>query len=87
MSTESLASDWRAKARRHNYRPEAGPYEPAMTFEEIASALATDKQHVWHWYATAIKKLRRHPELLLRLREEASLLEAERARRCGEELL
>ena len=40
-----------------------------------------DKQHVWHWYATGIKKLRRDPAALLSLLSMADALAAEREKR------
>ena len=58
-----------------------GDYEPAMTFEEIAAALSTDKQHVWHWYKNGIKKLRRNPDVLQRLLGIANHLAVERDKR------
>jgi hypothetical protein len=58
-----------------------GDYEAAMTFEEIAARLGTDRQHVWCWYVNGIKKLRRDPETLLRLLALANALRSERERR------
>lgn len=72
---------WRELERHHSYRPRMGDYEAAMTFEEIAAVLGTDKQHVWHWYATGIKKLRRDPAALLSLLSMADALAAEREKR------
>lgn len=67
--------------RDHNYKPNMGDYEPAMGFEEIAQRLGTDRQHVWHWYANGIKKLRRNPAALIRLLAIANALADERAKR------
>lgn len=83
----STPTSWRQLERRHNYRPVMGDYEAAMTFEEIADRLGTDKQHVWHWYATAIKKLRRNPDALLKLLAIADALGAERDKRMRAERL
>ena len=74
-------ADFQRMARRHNYKPEMGDYEPAMTFDEIAAALSTDRQHVWLWYVTAIKKLRRSPDVLQRLLGVADELAIERDKR------
>ena len=79
----SVTGDWRNAARAHNYRPNMGDYEPAMTFEEIAAAMGTDRQHVWHWYAQAIRKLRAQPDTLRRLLAMADALAAEREKRLG----
>ena len=76
-----LIREWREKARAHNYSVGGGSYDPAMTFEEIAAVMGTDKKHVWHWYARAIKKLRAHPEALAQLLAQADALSAERDRR------
>ena len=59
-----------------------GDYDAAMTFEEIARALGTDKQHVWHWYASGIKKLRRDPAKLKQLLELANAVATERDSRA-----
>jgi hypothetical protein len=72
---------WRGLARSHNYRPDCGPYEPAMTFGEIAEAMGTDVKHVYFWYVTGIRKLRENPEALYRLLEVADSLEGERQER------
>jgi predicted DNA-binding protein (UPF0251 family) len=34
-------------------------YEPAMTFEEIAVAMGTNKQTIWVIYARALYKIRK----------------------------
>ncbi len=86
MTSDKL-KDWRQMEHRHNYPPRMGDYEAAMTFDEIAAALQTDKQHVWCWYASAIKKLRRNPSALLRLLSIADLLAAEREKRFVGEIL
>lgn len=80
---QQIVRHWRELDKLHNYRPEMGDYEPAMGFEEIAIALGTDKQHVWHWYKNAIKKLRRNPAELLRLLAIADALDVERDKRCA----
>jgi hypothetical protein len=74
-------ADFQRMARSHNYKPQMGEYDAAMSFDEIAVALGTDKQHVWHWYATAIRKLRRNPDILHKLLGIADHLAAERDKR------
>ncbi len=81
MSASNQISRWAELEPTHNYRPELGDYEPAMGFEEIARQLGTDRQHVWFWYCSAIKKLRRDPESLLKLLSIADALARERDRR------
>ena len=76
-----MIRQWRELEKPHNYRPAMGDYEPAMGFDEIAIALGTDKQHVWHWYKNGIKKLRRNPQELFRLLSIANDLAAEREKR------
>lgn len=82
MSERHSVAHWRELAKSHNYRPDMGPYKAAMGFEEIAAVLGTDKQHVYHWYASGIKKLRRNPGALRRLLGIADVLAAERDRRA-----
>jgi hypothetical protein len=81
MSDKHSIAHWRRLERAHNYLPDMGPYEAAMGFEEIAAVLGTDRQHVYHWYASGIKKLRRNPDMLLRLLGIADALSCERDKR------
>jgi hypothetical protein len=80
---DPVESRWRELARRHNYKPEMGAYTPAMSFEDIAVVLSTDRQHVWHWYASGIRKLRENPAELRRLLCVANDLERSRQRRLS----
>jgi len=67
-----------------NYRVLPSEYEPAMTFEEIAAALGTSMQVVWHLYSSALHKLRRylrqHPELRRSMQSSAQTLDGTRRR-------
>lgn len=59
-----------------------GPYQPAMSFTEIGQRLGISRALAWHHYVSALHKLRRHPEILARLRGLCDGLERERDKRC-----
>lgn len=56
-------------------RSNAGKYDAAMTFDEIADALGITRQLVWFYYVSALKKLRRNGVSLRRLHSLAMELD------------
>ncbi len=66
---------------RHNLLAFPTNYAAAMTFDEIAEALGTSRQHVWSLYVHGLEKIRR--ELRRNPRRYAALLQHTELDRAG----
>ena len=66
---------WELRSRRQPIKTKSNSneFQPVMTFDEIAAALGLSRQRVQQIYVEALKKLRRHPVELRKLRELVEL--------------
>ena len=67
---------------RHNLLAFPTNYEAAMTIDEIAEAMGTTRQTVWHLYARGLEKIRL--ELSRNPRRYAALVQHEEGVRSGQ---
>jgi hypothetical protein len=81
---DALGSDHRRsvrdQARRSMkpYRLHNQFYEPAKSFKEIAAAMGITPSGAWMLYKNALRKLRKQPEALAKLRAMAEELQRSR---------
>jgi len=68
----------REKLMSEKYPGSAGRYEPAMTFEEIGSALGIPKQAAYFLFVSGLKKLRKRGSGADRLQHLLDAAESER---------
>jgi hypothetical protein len=57
-----------------------------MTFDEIAARTGMSRTNVWAAYISGLRKIRRNPEIIARMIDNARALESERSRRQGAEV-